>query len=63
VWSGRRALAEGLIDGLGGPLEALAEARRRIGLADDQPALVEVLPHAPAYVGLASWLLRRGSSL
>lgn len=63
VWSGRRALAEGLVDGLGGPLEALAEARRRIGLPEGRAALVQVLPRAPGYLGLASRLLRRGGSL
>ena len=34
VWSGARALALGLVDALGGPLEALREARRRAGLRD-----------------------------
>jgi protease-4 len=63
IWSGRRALAEGLVDGLGGPLEALAEARRRIGLADGDPAVVDVLPRAAWVQGLAGWLVRRGSAV
>jgi protease-4 len=63
VWSGRRALAEGLVDALGGPLEALAEARRRAGLAEDEPVRVDVLPRGPGFAGLAGWLLRRGSAL
>jgi protease-4 len=63
VWSGRRALAEGLVDGLGGPLEAVAEACRRAGLAEGERVRVDVLPRAPVFGGLASWLLRRGTSL
>jgi protease-4 len=63
VWSGRRALAEGLVDGLGGPLEALAEARRRAQLGDGEPARVIVLPRLSAVAGLGGWLLRRGSTL
>jgi protease-4 len=63
VWSGRRALAEGLVDALGGPLEALAEARRRSGLGEERRVHVDVLPRAPAYAGLAGWLLRRGARL
>jgi protease-4 len=63
VWSGRRALAEGLVDGLGGPLEALAEARRRAQLGEAEPARVIVLPRLSAFGGLGGWLLRRGSVL
>ena len=33
VMSGTRALEHGLVDRLGGPLEALAEVRRRAGLS------------------------------
>ncbi len=36
VWSGARALALGLVDALGGPLEAIREARSRAGLAADE---------------------------
>ncbi len=61
VWSGRRALAEGLVDALGGPLEALAEARRRSGIAEGERVRLEILPRAPALAGIASWLLRRGA--
>jgi protease-4 len=61
VWSGRRALDEGLVDALGGPLEALAEARRRIGLAPGERATVDLLPRASYFGGVASWLLRRGA--
>jgi protease IV len=63
VWSGRRALAEGLVDALGGPLEALAEARRRSGIAEGERVRVEVLPGTSPLSGVASWLLRRGTPL
>ncbi|MDH3519423.1 MAG: signal peptide peptidase SppA [Myxococcales bacterium] len=36
VWSGSRAAALGLVDGIGGPLEALAKARSLAGLARDR---------------------------
>jgi protease-4 len=36
IWSGARALEHGLVDGLGGPLEAIREARARAGLADER---------------------------
>lgn len=60
VWSGRSALGEGLVDALGGPLEALAEARRRIGLGERARARVDVLPRTPIFAGLGSRLLQRG---
>jgi len=44
VWSGARALELGLVDAIGGPLEALREARRRAGLGDDERVLVDVHP-------------------
>jgi protease-4 len=44
VWSGARALELGLVDAIGGPLEALREARRRAGLRDDERVLVDVHP-------------------
>ena len=42
VWSGRDALAAGLVDQLGGLREALAVARSRGGLPDDAPVLPAV---------------------
>jgi len=47
VWSGTRAHRVGLVDGIGGPLEALGSVRRRAGLAADERALVERHPHRP----------------
>jgi protease-4 len=56
VFSGARAVRLGLVDRLGGPLEALAEVRRRAGLAPDERVLVEVYPRAPRLPGLAALL-------
>jgi len=47
VWSGGRALGLGLVDALGGPLEALRDARRRAALRRDEPALIELHPQLP----------------
>ncbi len=47
VWSGTRAVEHGLADALGGPLEALAELRRRAGLGADEPVLIEMYPRLP----------------
>ncbi|MBX3025430.1 signal peptide peptidase SppA [bacterium] len=41
VWTGRQAQARGLVDELGGLEEALDAAKRAIGVAVDQPVLVE----------------------
>jgi protease-4 len=55
VWSGARAHALGLVDALGGPLEALREARRRAGLREGERVLVEAYPRLSALAGLR-WL-------
>jgi protease-4 len=60
VWSGLRACELGLIDALGGPLEALAETRRRAGIGDDERVLLEIHPRRPRFGGLR-WLLGLGS--
>jgi len=56
VWSGGRALGLGLVDALGGPLEALAVLRRRAGIADAEQVVVEVLPQRPRLPSLRDWL-------
>jgi len=52
IWSGRRAESLGLVDGLGGPLEALAEVRRRAGIAPEESILLDVYPRLPRIPGL-----------
>ena len=44
IWSGRRAQAVGLVDHLGGPLEALQDLARRAGLEDGENYLLVALP-------------------
>jgi protease-4 len=44
IWSGRRALELRLVDALGGPLEAIAEARARAGLAAGERFVLDVHP-------------------
>jgi protease IV len=56
VWSGERALRLGLVDALGGPLEALRELRRRAGLAPGEPFAISLLPRAPRLAGLRALL-------
>jgi protease IV len=55
VWSGARAHALGLVDALGGPLEALREVRRRAGLREGERVLVEAHPRLSALSSLR-WL-------
>ena len=43
IWSGARALSLGLVDAIGGPLEAIREARARAGL-EAEPVVLDVLP-------------------
>jgi protease-4 len=44
IWSGRRALSLGLVDALGGPMEALDELRRRAGLDEAEVYELELHP-------------------
>ena len=44
IWSGRRAQAVGLVDHLGGPLEAIADLARRAGLDEGEDYLLVALP-------------------
>jgi protease-4 len=56
IWSGARAQKIGLVDTLGGPLEALQAVRRRAGLRDGEPARVDHYPHAPKFPSLRAIL-------
>lgn len=56
VWSGRRAQGHGLVDALGGPLEALEELRRRVGLGPGDPLLLETHPRVPRLASLRGLL-------
>ena len=53
VFTGGRAVALGLVDALGGPLEALAEVRRRAGLRGADPVLVDLHPRVTALRALS----------
>jgi protease-4 len=44
VWSGRQAWTRGLVDLVGGLEEALAEAKRRVGLPLERPVVIERFP-------------------
>lgn len=55
VWSGARACEFGLVDRLGGPLEALVEARQRAGIADGERVGIDEHPKWPP---LLRWLPR-----
>jgi len=59
VWSGVRAREAGLVDSIGGPLEALAELRRLARIADGERVQLELHPRMVPFAGLrtlARWL-------
>jgi protease-4 len=56
VWSGSRARQVGLVDAIGGPLEALLAARRRAGLRRDEPVILDRHPRLPRIPGLRDLL-------
>jgi protease-4 len=56
VWTGRQALARGLVDELGGLTEAVEGAKRRAGIPVAQPVHLEVFPKAlPSLLAAWSW--------
>jgi protease-4 len=56
IWSGSAARARGLVDALGGPLEAVDEALRRAGLGPEAPVALGIAPRMPRFGGLRDWL-------
>jgi protease-4 len=56
VWSGVRAQRIGLVDAIGGPLEALREARHRAGLRADEGAPLDLYPRHAGLPGLRAML-------
>lgn len=54
VYSGDRAKEHGLVDALGGPLEAVAEVRHRAGLVPGERVRIESHPRVPRFEGLRS---------
>jgi len=56
LWSGLRASQIGLVDAIGGPLEALLAVRRHAGLRSDEPVLIERHPRRPRIPGLRDLL-------
>lgn len=61
VWSGARAVALGLVDAIGGPLEALADAGARAGLRCGERHVVETHPHVFALPSLADLVMGGGA--
>jgi protease-4 len=57
IWSGRRAQAVGLVDAIGGPLEALRDLQERAGLYRDERFALTTLPRAGLLSGLTAPLL------
>jgi len=56
LWSGARAQGLGLVDALGGPLEALREVMRRAGLGEHERVVVDVHPRLPRFALLRGWI-------
>ena len=57
IWSGRDALEVGLVDALGGPLEAIDDARQRAGIGEGERYQLEVLPRRPRLPDVRALLL------
>lgn len=57
IWSGRKALEVGLVDAIGGPLEAIEDARRRAGIPEGERCQLEVLPRRPRLPDLRALLM------
>jgi protease-4 len=62
VWSGDAALGRGLVDEFGGLMDAIAEAKRRAGLAEDARVQLEALPDETTLLGELLGLIGLGGS-
>jgi protease-4 len=56
VWSGSRAMQVGLVDAIGGPLEALQAVRRRAGLLRDEGVIIDRHPRRARIPGPRDWV-------
>lgn len=57
LWSGRQALEVGLVDALGGPLEAIDDVRQRAGIGAEERYQLDVLPRPPRLPDLSAlWM-------
>ena len=56
VWSGRQALARGLVDAIGGLEEAIAEVKRQVGVPDNWPVGIERFPKPSSLLHLPTIL-------
>jgi protease-4 len=61
VWSGEAGLARGLVDELGGVMDAVAEAKRRAGLRQDDPVELAPMPTETTLLGELAGLLGIGA--
>ena len=61
VWSGDAALQRGLVDAFGGLMDAVAEAKRQAGLAEDARVTLEAVPEAPTLLGQLLGLVGGGT--
>jgi protease-4 len=60
VWSGDAALRHGLIDEFGGLMDAVAEAKRRAGLGENERISLDATPDEPGLLGQILQLLGIG---
>jgi len=60
IWTGRDALEMGLIDGFGGLLEAVAQAKEMSGFDRSTEAEIVILPHEPTPVERLEQVLEGG---
>ena len=60
VWSGDAALKHGLVDEFGGLMDAIAEAKRRAGLDENDRVTLEAVPDQPGLLGQLLALLGFG---
>ena len=60
IWSGDAALERGLVDEFGGLMDAIAEAKRRAGLGENERVSLQATPDEPGLLGQILALLGIG---